>query len=102
MSSRAARNGPRARPGRGPRRPARRSGPVAPRRFRAAVGGRGAREVRCVTSPGNAASIAFHTRLGFRPEPGDPVADGVPVHADHDGPGLHRAVLVRAVTDAGG
>ncbi|MEX5719359.1 GNAT family N-acetyltransferase [Geodermatophilus maliterrae] len=68
-------------------------------RFGAVASERGAREVRCVTSPGNAASIAFHTRLGFRAEPGDLLVDGVPVHADHDGPGLHRVVLARPVAD---
>ncbi len=68
-------------------------------RFGALAAERGAREVRCVTSPGNAASIAFHTRLGFHVEPGDLVVAGVPVHADHDGPGLHRVVLVRPVLD---
>jgi ribosomal protein S18 acetylase RimI-like enzyme len=66
-------------------------------RFLSAAAQRGAREVRSVTSPGNAASIAFHTRLGFRVEPGDLVVDGVPVHADHDGPGLHRVVFSRPV-----
>ncbi len=68
--------------------------PASARSRRNAAPGR-----RCVTSPGNAASIAFHTRLGFHVEPGDLVVAGVPVHADHDGPGLHRVVLVRPVLD---
>ncbi|MBH5333871.1 GNAT family N-acetyltransferase [Streptomyces pactum] len=52
--------------------------------------GAGRREVRAVTSPGNAGSIAFHRALGFVCEPGDLEIGGVPVHTDHDGPGQHR------------
>lgn len=67
--------------------------------FTAAVTERGARELRCITSPGNAASIGFHTRLGFRIQPGDGPVHGVPVHSDHDGPGLHRVVFTRLIGD---
>ncbi|MGY1747374.1 N-acetyltransferase family protein [Blastococcus sp. SYSU D00695] len=63
--------------------------------FCSAMAGCGAREVRCITSPTNAASIAFHTRLGFVLEPGDRTEDGVPVHSDYDGPGLDRVSFVR-------
>ena len=70
-------------------------------RFCAAATARGAREVGCITSPGNRDSIAFHTRLGFRPEPGDRTVDGIPVHSDHDGPGLHRVVLTRSLANPG-
>ncbi|MGZ4277214.1 MAG: N-acetyltransferase family protein [Solirubrobacteraceae bacterium] len=42
--------------------------------------------VRCVTSPANDRSIAFHRALGF--EVGDPVPD-------YDGPGLARVALTR-------
>ncbi|MEV7614254.1 GNAT family N-acetyltransferase [Streptomyces sp. NPDC089799] len=42
---------------------------------------RGVRSVGCITSPGNAGSRAFHTRLGF-------TASGV--LPDYDGPGLDR------------
>lgn len=66
-------------------------------RFSAAATHRGAREVRCITSPGNSVSIAFHTGLGFRMEPGSSTVRGVPVHADHDGPGLDHVVLTRSV-----
>ncbi|WNV74309.1 GNAT family N-acetyltransferase [Geodermatophilus sp. DSM 44513] len=66
-------------------------------RFTAAVRARGAREVGCITSPGNRASIAFHTWLGFDIEPGDQTVDGIPVHSDHDGPGLHRVVFTRSL-----
>ncbi len=70
-------------------------------RFSAAAVARGAREVECITSPSNQNSIAFHTRLGFRIEPGDRTVDGIPVHSDHDGPGLHRVVFTRRLDARG-
>ena len=63
--------------------------------FCATVTGLGAREVRCITSPGNTGSVAFHTRMGFAVEPGDRDVDGVAVQVDYDGPGLHRVSFVR-------
>ncbi len=60
---------------------------------------RGCRRVRCVTSPGNAASLAFHTGIGFQVEPGDAMIEGLPVHRDYDGPGLHRVAFTRTLTD---
>lgn len=66
-------------------------------RFRAAAIARGAREVGCITSPGNRDSIALHTRLGLRLEPGDRTVDGIPVHSDHDRPGLRRVVSNRSL-----
>ncbi|MGW1375336.1 GNAT family N-acetyltransferase [Streptomyces sp. NPDC002446] len=56
----------------------------------------GRTRVRCITSPNNRDSIAYHTRMGFRLEPGDRIDDdGVPVHTDYDGPGLDRVSFVR-------
>jgi ribosomal protein S18 acetylase RimI-like enzyme len=63
--------------------------------FFAVATARGAREVRCVTSPENVASRAFHARMGFLIEPGDRDVDGVPVQLDYDGPGLDRVSFVR-------
>jgi ribosomal protein S18 acetylase RimI-like enzyme len=63
--------------------------------FFAVATARGAREVRCITGPANAGSIAFHTRMGFSLEAGDREDDGVPVHSDYDGPGLDRVSFVR-------
>lgn len=57
--------------------------------------GQGRARVRCITSPTNHNSVAFHTRMGFRMEPGDRVEAGVPVHMDYDGPGLDRVSFVR-------
>jgi ribosomal protein S18 acetylase RimI-like enzyme len=80
--------------------PALRRGGVAAglyRRFFDLAAARGAHTVSCVTSPGNAASLAFHRVLGFEVEPSDDLVDGVPVQRDYDGPGLHRVVLHRAL-----
>ncbi|MFI1200259.1 GNAT family N-acetyltransferase [Streptomyces sp. NPDC020883] len=60
---------------------------------RAAAAGR--TEVRAITSPKNAGSIAFHRAMGFELDPGDHESDGVPVHRDYDGPGQHRVVFRR-------
>ncbi|MBA3414841.1 MAG: GNAT family N-acetyltransferase [Chloroflexia bacterium] len=51
----------------------------------------GCREVHAVTAPTNAASIAFHRRLGFEALPGDAAtAEGVPYTEGYDGPGEDR------------
>jgi ribosomal protein S18 acetylase RimI-like enzyme len=55
-------------------------------RFFAAVCERGCTTVRCVTSPANEESLAFHTQLGFEVDR---------VDADYDGPGEDRVILVR-------
>ncbi len=70
-------------------------------RFFCDVTARGARAVRCITSPGNTASLAFHARLGFGIEPGQAMVDGVAVQRDYDGPGLDRVAFVRPLTDDG-
>ncbi len=54
-------------------------------RFFDAVRERGCRTVRCVTSPANELSLAFHRALGFEVER---------VAEDYDGPGEDRALLV--------
>ncbi|KQC34984.1 GNAT family N-acetyltransferase [Frankia sp. ACN1ag] len=69
------------------------------RRFFRLAAARGCRRVQCITSPGNTASLAFHTGLGFQVEPGDTTIDGVAVHRDYDGPGLPRVAFTRALTD---
>jgi ribosomal protein S18 acetylase RimI-like enzyme len=48
----------------------------------------GPRLVRCVTSPTNTASIAFHQAMGFT------IGDTRP---DYDGPGLARVTFARAI-----
>jgi GNAT superfamily N-acetyltransferase len=53
----------------------------------------GTQRVKCVTSPGNAASRAFHDRLGFTASP---------VVVDYDGPGLDRVAFTRELAPAAG
>jgi ribosomal protein S18 acetylase RimI-like enzyme len=52
-------------------------------------------QVKCVTSPLNKSSIAYHRRMGFEAEPSEIQEDGVPYHLDYDGPGEHRVVFVK-------
>jgi len=64
-------------------------------RFFTEASERGARIVRCITSPGNSNSIAFHTDLGFHVDPSDLMVEGVSVQRDYDGPGLDRISFSR-------
>ncbi len=56
--------------------------------------------VRCVTSPQNALSVAFHTAMGFDVEPGTEGTGAVLAKADYDGPGVHRVAFVRDLVPA--
>ncbi|MEH7403217.1 GNAT family N-acetyltransferase [Gottfriedia acidiceleris] len=51
--------------------------------------------VRCVTSPVNKDSIAFHTKMGFEIEQGDRVIDGVSINSNYDGPDQDRVLFVK-------
>lgn len=53
--------------------------------------------VRCLTSPVNTTSIAFHTRMGFRMEDGDSEIDGLPIHTNYDGRGGSRVLFVTSI-----
>lgn len=66
-------------------------------RFFECAAARGARSVRCITSPGNSASLAFHNRLGFAVEPSQTLVEGVAVQRDYDGPGLDRVAFTRSL-----
>jgi len=56
-----------------------------------AVRKRGCKLVRCVTSPVNNGSIAFHVKMGFEFEAGEgKTEDGIPVHMNYDGRGQSR------------
>jgi ribosomal protein S18 acetylase RimI-like enzyme len=59
-------------------------------RFFAKCRSQGRTRVRCVTSPTNERSIAFHTKMGFRADGGDIQVGNVTAKRDYDGPGLHR------------
>ncbi|CAG7648339.1 putative protein YqjY [Paenibacillus solanacearum] len=56
---------------------------------------KGCNVVRCVTSPINKTSIAFHTRMGFQIEKGTGEVDGVPVTMNYDGIGQDRVLFVK-------
>jgi ribosomal protein S18 acetylase RimI-like enzyme len=58
---------------------------------------RGCTTVRCITSPVNKVSIAFHTRMGFRFIAGTHEEDGILVHKDYDGPGADRVVFEKTL-----
>jgi ribosomal protein S18 acetylase RimI-like enzyme len=64
-------------------------------RFFDAVRIRGCRRVRCVTSPENTGSIAFHLRLGFHIVPGDSTEGGVSVASNYDGRGHARVRFLK-------
>jgi ribosomal protein S18 acetylase RimI-like enzyme len=55
----------------------------------------GRKNVRCVTSPVNKVSIAYHTKMGFQIEKGDISLDGVEVHTDYDGPNQDRVLFIK-------
>ncbi|WP_329126922.1 GNAT family N-acetyltransferase [Streptomyces sp. NBC_01465] len=59
------------------------------RAFFALARSHGRRYVHCITSPENAASRAFHTRLGFASST---------VKPDYDGPGLDRVAFTIDLT----
>jgi GNAT superfamily N-acetyltransferase len=52
----------------------------------------GCREVKAITTPTNAESIAFHKSLGMVLQ-GNGIENGVPVVNDYSGPGQHRVVF---------
>jgi ribosomal protein S18 acetylase RimI-like enzyme len=58
-------------------------------RFFDSVRAHGRTVVRCVTSPGNVGSVAFHEALGFEVER---------VARDYDGPGEDRVVFLKRLT----
>lgn len=62
-------------------------------RFFELVRARGCRVVTAVTAPINEGSIAFHRSMGFALRPGDKEVEGLPVHSDHEGPGLDVIVF---------
>ncbi|MEB2282908.1 GNAT family N-acetyltransferase [Lysinibacillus xylanilyticus] len=51
--------------------------------------------VRCVTSPVNKVSIAYHTKMGFEIENGDRIVDGLSVNTEYDGPNQDRVLFVK-------
>ncbi len=69
-------------------------------KFFAAVAAIGCRTVRCVVSPVNQDSIAFHRRMGFSAADSEKIVDGVPILEGYDGKGEDR-VLFSKFLDVG-
>jgi ribosomal protein S18 acetylase RimI-like enzyme len=57
----------------------------------------GRKHVRCVTSPHNLSSIAFHAAMGFDVERGTEGTGAILAKIDYDGPGVHRVAFVRHI-----
>lgn len=51
--------------------------------------------VRCVTSPVNKGSIAFHTKMGFEIEEGNLKLDGILVSTNYDGADQSRVLFCK-------
>jgi ribosomal protein S18 acetylase RimI-like enzyme len=67
-------------------------------RFFAAAADLGCRTVRCVTSPVNKVSIAFHHRMGFSAEGSGRIVDAIPVFEGYDGKGEDRILFFKALS----
>ncbi|MGD8190115.1 N-acetyltransferase family protein [Brevibacillus ginsengisoli] len=64
-------------------------------KFFSTVSQSGCDTVRCITSPVNKGSIAFHTQMGFDKEAGDQMVDGVSFASDYDGKSNDRVLFVK-------
>lgn len=51
--------------------------------------------IKCVTSPINKSSVAYHLHMGFEAEPSEVQENGIPYHLDYDGVGEHRVLFVK-------
>jgi ribosomal protein S18 acetylase RimI-like enzyme len=66
-------------------------------KFFSAVADLGCRTVRCVTSPVNKGSIAFHRRMGFVAEGSGKIVDSIPVVEAYDGKDEDRVLFFKAL-----
>jgi len=66
-------------------------------RFCEVADGLGCDEVRCITSPINTGSVAFHQRMGFEILPGDGEIGGISVSLNHAGAGQHRVLFRKKI-----
>jgi GNAT superfamily N-acetyltransferase len=57
----------------------------------------GCNTIRCITSPMNKSSIAFHTKMGFSIEGGDAEIDGIQISSDYGGKGQDRVLFYKAL-----
>lgn len=53
------------------------------------------RIVRCVTSPVNKVSIAYHIKMGFEIEDGGRIVDGLSINTDYDGLKQDRVLFIK-------
>ncbi|MBG9812322.1 hypothetical protein ABD68_12170 [Bacillus endophyticus] len=51
--------------------------------------------IRCITSPINKGSIAYHTKMGFEIEQGDKEFNNVSIHTNYDGVNQNRVLFVK-------
>lgn len=70
-------------------------------RFFAIATERGCSTVRCVTSPLNKGSIAFHLRMGFSMADSAKTVDGIPVVEGYDGTGEDRVLFSKDLAMVG-
>ncbi|KLA35437.1 GNAT family N-acetyltransferase [Bacillus cereus] len=54
-------------------------------------------KVRCVTSPINKKSIAYHTKMKFEIQQGDKEIDGVSVYSNYDGTDGDRVLFLKQI-----
>lgn len=54
--------------------------------------------VRCVTSPVNKGSIAFHLRMGFGIEQSETIVEGISVAKNYDGHGGDRVLFSKTLS----
>ena len=52
-------------------------------------------QVKCVTSPLNTNSIAYHLHMGFEIEPSEAQQEGIPYHPNYDGAQEDRVLFVK-------
>jgi ribosomal protein S18 acetylase RimI-like enzyme len=57
--------------------------------------------VRCVTSPVNVRSVAFHQAMGFAIVPGEATENGFSVHPNYDGRGHARVLFAKVLKREG-
>lgn len=68
-------------------------------KFFETVNRKGCKFVRCVTSPMNKTSIAYHTAMGFSMEESNIMKEGIPVHVDYDGRGQDRVLFIKRILE---
>jgi ribosomal protein S18 acetylase RimI-like enzyme len=54
-------------------------------------------KVKCVTSPVNQNSIAYHQTMDFEIAKGDREVKGISIHSDYDGKGEDRVVFIKNI-----